>query len=145
MFGVNGLNGFSGTADANDENGAEDLERRLEANLGYGLALFGGRYTGTPALGLGLSEDSREASLGWHLAESRSSGLVFGLDVEGRRSESGDGETEHRFGFGFGWQPKGGRPGDAEFGIRFKVERLEAANDDGDPEHRFGVRMKARW
>ena len=145
VFGVNGLNGFSGTADANDENGAEDLERRLEANLGYGFALFDGRYTGTPALGLGLSEDSREASLGWHLAESRSSGLVFGLDVEGRRSESGDGETEHRFGVGFGWQLKGGRPGDAEFGIRFKVERLEAANDDGEPEHRFGVRMKARW
>ncbi len=145
VFGVNGLNGFGGTADANGENGVEDLERRLEANLGYGFALFGGRYTGTPALGLGLSEDSREASLGWRLSETRSSGLVFGLDVEGRRSESNDGEPEHRFGVGFGWQLTGGRRGVAEFGIRLKVERLEAANDDGGPEHRFGVRMTARW
>ena len=142
---VFGVNGFGGTADANGENGAEDLERRLEANLGYGFAMFGGRYTGKPALGLGLSGDSREASLGWRLAETRSSGLMFGLDVEGRRSESGDGKPEHRFGVGFGWQLTGGHRGVAEFGIRLKVEWLEAANDDGGPEHRFGGRMTARW
>ena len=86
----------------------DDLDRRrLEADLGYGFAMFDGRYTGTPVLGLGLSEDSRETVLGWRLEESRSSGMVFGLDVEARRSESVDGEPGNRFGFGFGWQPDG--------------------------------------
>ncbi len=82
--------GIDDTDISSNSSNDDDLDRRqLEANLGYGFALFGSRYTGTPALGLGLSEDSRETVLGWRLEESRSSGLVFGLDMEGRRSESG--------------------------------------------------------
>ena len=64
--------------------GADELERRhLEAKLGYGFALFGGRFTGTPEIGLGLSDAHRDYSLGWRLAEARPAGLAFGLDVEG--------------------------------------------------------------
>ncbi|MDE0459321.1 MAG: hypothetical protein OXI15_18645 [Chromatiales bacterium] len=62
----------------------DDERRALEAKLGYGFALFGGGWTGTPELGLGLADTERETVLGWRLAEARSSGLVFGLDVEGR-------------------------------------------------------------
>ena len=122
----------------------DDLDqRRLEANLGYGMAMFDGRYTGTPVLGLGLTEDGRETVLGWRLAESRSSGLVFGLDVEVRRSESVDGEPGRRLGFGFGWQMMGERSEDLDFRIRFGGERIEAA--DAEPEHRFGVQMSVHW
>ena len=122
----------------------DDLDRRrLEANLGYGIPMFDGRYTGTPVLGLGMKEDGRETVLGWRLAESRSSGMVFGLDVEVRRSESGDGEPERRLGFGFGWQMMGERSEDLDFRIRFGGERIEAA--DAEPEHRFGVQVSVHW
>ena len=52
--------------------GREELRRhRLEARLGYGLALFGDRFIATPELGLGLSETSREYRAGWRLALAR--------------------------------------------------------------------------
>ena len=84
---------------ANDD-GDELRQRRLEAKLGYGLAVFEGRYTGTPELGLGLSGARRDVIVGWRLSEPRNAGLVFGLAVEGARNESagGDGEPEHRIG-----------------------------------------------
>ena len=72
---------------ANDEE--DDVRnRRLEATLGYGIPAFGGRYTTTPAIGFGLTEAEREYSHSWRLAEAKSAGLVFGLDVEGTRRES---------------------------------------------------------
>ena len=136
--------GFDETVDSSDALHDDDLDRRLAADLGYGFAMFGGRYTGTPAVGLRLSEDGREMVLGWSLAESQKSGLVFGLDVAGRRHESGGVEPGHSFGGGFGWQRAGGRSGEPGFGVRFEGERL-AADRDGEPEHRFGVQMTARW
>ena len=136
--------GFDETVDSSDALHDDDLDQRLAADLGYGFAMFGGRYTGTPAVGLRLSEDGREMVLGWSLAESQKSGLVFGLDVAGRRHESGGVEPGHSFGGGFGWQRAGGRSGEPGFGVRFEGERL-AADRDGEPEHRFGVQMTARW
>ena len=136
--------GFDETVDSSDSLHDDDLDRRLAADLGYGFAMFGGRYTGTPAVGLRLSEDGREMVLGWSLAESQESGLVFGLDVAGRRHESVGGEPGHSFGGGFGWQRAGERSGEPGFGVRFEGERL-AADRDGEPEHRFGVQMTARW
>ena len=137
--------GFDETVDSADSLPDDDLDRRLAADLGYGFAMFGGRYTGTPVVGLRLSEDGRETVLGWSLAESQESGLVFGLDVAGRRHESGGGEPGHSFGGGFGWQRAGGRrSSEPGFGVRFEGERL-AADRDGEPEHRFGVQMMARW
>ena len=124
--------------------GGDELERRhLEAKLGYGFALFGGRYAGTPEIGLGLSDAGREMSLGWRLAEARPAGLAFGLDVEGARREQayGDGGPEHRLGLGLGWRLEGAGAG--SFEVRFEGARLDAANDDA--EHRLGVRMTVGW
>ena len=126
------------------DDGGDELERRtLEARLGYGFALFGGGYTGTPEVGLGLTGAYREMSLGWRLAGARRAGLAFGLDVEGarRESETGDGKAEHRLGLGLGWRLEG--MGAQGFELRFEGTRLDAANDDS--EHRVGVRMSARW
>ena len=125
---------------ANDAADAPE-RRHLEAKLGYGLALFDGRYTGTPELGLGLSDASREYRLGWRLAEARRSGLVFGLDVEGARRERAAGEAEHRLGLGLGWRLEGA--GTERFELRLEAVRLDGANDDAG--HRLGVRMSARW
>ncbi len=127
---------------ANDD-GAELERRTLEAKFGYGFALFDGGYTGTPELGLGLTDTGRELVLGWRLAEETRTGLAFGLDVEGTRQESAGGAAGHRLGIGFGWRLEGA-PGTA-FEVRFEGARLDAANDDGGPEHRLGLRMTARW
>ena len=124
---------------ANDGGALE--RRRLEATLGYGLALFDGRYTGTPQLGLGLSDASREYRLGWRLAEARRMGLVFGLDVEGARRERATGEAEHRLGLGLGWRLEGA--GTERLELRLEAARLDGASDDAG--HRLGLTVSARW
>ena len=125
---------------ANDD-GPE--RRRLEARLGYGIALFGGGWTGVPEFGLGLTETSREYIHAWRLLEARDAGLVFGLDVEGVRNERLDGEAApgHRVGLGFGWELVGA--GAEDLALRIEASRLLPANDD--PESRLGVRLTARW
>ena len=121
--------------------------RRLEATLGYGFALFNDRYTGTPVLGFELSDIGREATLGWRLAEARSAGLAFALDVEAARQErtAGDGEPGHRLAFGLGWHLEGAQARDVTFDVRFEGSRHVAANGDREPENRMGLRMRARW
>ena len=52
-------------------NGDTDPSSRLDGELGYGMAMFGGRYTGTPNAGFGLSEAAREYRMGWRLTRRR--------------------------------------------------------------------------
>ena len=129
---------------ANDE-GDDLLQRRLETRFGYGFPLFGGRYTGTPEIGFGLTETGREYIHKWRLAEEQSEGFVFGLDVEGTRRESvtDNSGTEHVIWFGLGWRLEGARR--EGFELRLEGSRLDAANDDRAPEDRIGLRMSARW
>ena len=130
------------------DDGGDELERRhLDARLGYGFALFGGGYTGTPQLGLGLTGSAREVSLGWRLAEAQGAGLVFALDVEGARRESvaGDVGAEQRIGFDLGWQLRGVGREHVALGFGVEGSRIEAVNDNVEPEHRIGLRLEARW
>ena len=130
--------------EAANENDANELERRtLEARLGYGFALFDGRYTGTPEIGLGLTDASRETVLGWRLDEETRGGLAFGLDVEGARQESAGAEAAHRFGLGFGWRLEDASA--QAFELRFEASRRIATNDDSAAENQAGVRMTTRW
>lgn len=114
------------------------LSQRFEARLGYGFALFGDRWTGTPELGLGLSDAHREAVLGWRLAETRRAGLAFGLDMEAARREKRDAEPVHRVALGLGWRIEGAG------GTAFDA-RLEAANEDEPPDGRIALKLGARW
>ena len=87
---------------AANDNGFET--RRLEVKLGYGFPAFGDRFTSTPELGLGLSNDAREYSLGWKLGLVRGGAASFDLGIEATRREpandSGSGaEPEHGIGF----------------------------------------------
>ena len=68
---------------------------RLEAELGYGIAMFGGGFTGTPYLGFGLTGGGRDYRLGWRLnwAERGDRGLA--LDLEATRRETADRNAEH--------------------------------------------------
>ena len=69
---------------AND--GAFEAEGRLDAEVGYGLPVFGA-FTGTPYAGLGLSESGRDVRLGWRLSPGGTA-LDFELGVEGAWAES---------------------------------------------------------
>ena len=121
---------------ANDD--APD-RRTLEARLGYGIAMFGDRWTGIPEVGLGLTEASREYIHAWRLVEER----AFGLDVEGRRRErvAGDRAAGHRIGLGAGWRLVGATCRD--LALRIEGSHLLPANDN--LEDRVGVRLTARW
>jgi len=131
--------------EAANEDGDELDRRRFEARLGYGWPSFGGRYTTTPAIGLGLTEAVREYIHSWRLAEAGSADLVLGLDVEAARLErvAGDAAPEHRLVLGLGWR-LGRAPARAvAFETRLEASRHDAANDNA--EHRIGLTMTARW
>ena len=72
---------------------------RLEAIVGYGMPLLGGRFTGTPEFGFGLSESGRDWRLGWRLGLARSGRSDFGLGVEAtRREPANDDAPDNRVG-----------------------------------------------
>ena len=84
---------------AANDNG--DGRQRLEARFGYGFGMFGGQFTGTPEIGLGLSEAGRDTSLGWRLTRTGSGPGSLELSVEARRRESANDNTPPEHGIGF--------------------------------------------
>ena len=80
------------------EGGTFEPESRLEGELGYGMALFGDRFTGTPNLGFGLSgAGAREYRIGWRLISvvRGDPGLEVTLDATRSEPADGNGEPEH--------------------------------------------------
>ena len=84
---------------AANDNGAG--RRRLEARFGYGLAAFGGGFTMTPEIGLGLSEAGRDYRLGWRLTRTGSGPGSLELSVEATRRESANDDVPPEHGVGF--------------------------------------------
>ena len=84
---------------AANDNG--DGRRRREVKFGYGFGMFEGRFTGTPEIGLGLSEAGRDYSLGWRLTRSGSGAGSLDLSVEARRRESANDDVPPEHGIGF--------------------------------------------
>ena len=68
---------------------------RLEAKLGYGIPMFGGGVTGTPHLGMGLSDTGRAYRLGWRLTSALRGEPGFEIGLEATRREGGDKNAEH--------------------------------------------------
>ena len=85
---------------AANDNG--DGQRRLEARFGYGVGVFGDRFTMTPEMGLGLSEVGRDYSLGWQLTRSGSGPGSLELSLEVLRRESANDNISPEHGIGFG-------------------------------------------
>ena len=65
-----------------------EAERRLKAELGYGLAAFGGAFTGTPNLGFGLSDSARDYRIGWRLTPAARGDLGFEVNLDATRREA---------------------------------------------------------
>ena len=83
---------------AADDDGAG--RRRLEARFGYGLAAFGGGFTMTPELGLGLSDAGRDYGAGWRLTRTGSGPGSLELSVDATRRESANDDTAPEHGVG---------------------------------------------
>ena len=76
-------------------NGEATPSSRLDTELGYGLAVFGGGFTGTPNVGLGLSDTARDLRLGWRLTPAAAGDTGFELSVDATRREAGGEDAEH--------------------------------------------------
>ena len=84
-------------------NDGAPLSSRLDGELGYGIAMFGGGFTGTPHVGFGLSDTARELRMGWRLSSATkgaAGGFELSLDAVRREAGNDDGPPEHRIGFG---------------------------------------------
>ena len=77
-----------------------EAERRLEGEIGYGIAMFDGGFTGTPNLGIGFSETSRDYRVGWRLTSARKVDPGFRIDLDAtRREAANDDAPEHGLAF----------------------------------------------
>ena len=87
---------LAGLASQKDGAGFE-TSSRLEGRIGYGMAVFGGGFTGTPNLGFGLSDGgTRDWRLGWRLTSAmpRDPGFEVNLDTT-RKEHADDSAPEH--------------------------------------------------
>ena len=76
-------------------NGGAAPSRRLDGEVGYGMAVWGDRFTGTPHVGFGMSDTAREVRMGWRLAPAAAGGGPE-LNLDAVRREAADGaEAEH--------------------------------------------------
>ena len=79
---------------------AANGNQRLEGRVGYGLAVYGERFTGTPELGYGLSDSGRDLSLGWRLTREGRDAGSFEVSLEAtRRETANDNDPQHGIGF----------------------------------------------
>ena len=67
----------------------------LETELGYGMAVYGGGFTGTPNVGLGVSDTARDYRLGWRLTPAVSGDTGFEVSLDAMRREAADDAAEH--------------------------------------------------
>ena len=72
-----------------------DPQARLEAEVGYGVAQFAGRITGTPHAGMTLTGSGRDYRLGWRLTSAAQGDPGFEASLEATRGESANDNAEH--------------------------------------------------
>ena len=80
--------------------GAGEAAPRWAAEAAYGFPAFGGRFTGSPHVGLGLATGTRDYSLGWRLTPAANANAPdLSLGLKATRRESDTAEPEHTVGF----------------------------------------------
>ena len=73
--------------------------KRTEFEVGYGIPLFDGTFTGTPNLGVSLSDGgARSQRLGWRLSAATSDDFSWEFNVGATRTESANGKTSNDYG-----------------------------------------------
>ena len=107
---------------------AFEAESRLEAEVGYGISVFGGRGVATPHAGWSRAGESEALRLGQRLK----------LGTSEWRLESEFGEENRTFRAGYGYRAGG------FLDLSVEASRREAANDDA-PAHEVMLRVRMRW
>ena len=93
-----GLDALFQPAALEDRTGGGEATSRWALEAAYGLPVLGGRFTGSPHVGLGLATGTRDYTLGWRWTpEARAPGLAFGLTATRRESDTA--APEHALGF----------------------------------------------
>ena len=93
-----GLDALFAPAPLEDRTGREATSRwAMEA--AYGFPAFGGRFTGSPHVGLGLATGSRDYSVGWRLAPEAATAPDLSFGLKATRRESDTQAAEHTVGF----------------------------------------------
>ena len=70
----------------------------MTCGSGHGVALFGGRFTGTPNVGFALSDGGgRDYRIGWRLSSALRGGPGFEVTLDASRREAANGNepAEH--------------------------------------------------
>ena len=100
-WGAGGQAGRVWDAGPGAADGGGDAGARLDAELGYGLPALGGRLTGTPHAGFGLSDTACEYRLGWRFGLAGGGAGTLDLELGATRKEpaNDDGEIDHTVGF----------------------------------------------
>jgi len=71
------------------DGGAFTPGRGLAAEMGYGLSLFGDRFTGTPNIGFGMSDGGvRDYRIGWRLTSAVEGDPGFEVSLDATRREA---------------------------------------------------------
>ena len=87
------------TPDAVSERASAQITGRWTVEAAWVFPAFGGRYTGSPHAGLGLTNTTRNFSIGWRLAPGAGPGTPdLSLGILATRRESEGTEPEHRIG-----------------------------------------------
>ncbi len=94
-----GLDALFAADPLSDRGGFGEAESRWQAEAAYGLPAFGGRFTGSPHVGLGLSTAARNYSVGWRLAPEAATAPDVSFGLKATRRESDSVQLEHTVGF----------------------------------------------
>ena len=93
-----GLDALFQPATLEDRTGSEATSRwTLEA--AYGFPAFGGRWTGSPHVGLGLATAARDYSVGWRLTPEGRTAANVSFGLRATRRENAAQAPEHTVGF----------------------------------------------
>ena len=84
-----------GNGTLSDLTGGAGLGDRFDAEVVYGVPVFGGRFTGTPHAGFGIDGSGHDYTFGWRLTPPRRGDLDFTLNLDGTLREGRESGTLH--------------------------------------------------
>ena len=103
----------------------------------WGLPVPGGRFTGSPHMGLGLAPDGRDMRLGWRLTPAGPVAPDLSFELAASRRETGSDAPEH--GLGVEWGTTGKRA------LNWRMTAARRTRGGAGPETVIGLGFGLRW
>ncbi len=93
-----GLDALFAPEPLEDRTGGSEAAARWAMEAAWGFPALGGRFTGSPHVGLGLATGGRDYTLGWRLTPEAANAPNLSFDLKATRRESGSAVPEHILG-----------------------------------------------